>query len=137
MVLEEISLTRLKMSLTRSKTSLMRLKVEFFLEAFYNVANGIIFVSHLSFTVERLPSDIFMTLANKLTYDYLNVAHLLSIEEQELSYLNTTYERTFQMLSKWRKANPNKVWRDLKNVLLSVKRMDLVIECERSMLLNY
>ena len=129
------------MSLTRSKTSLMRLKVEFLLEAFYNVANGIIFVFHLSFTVERLLSDIFMTLANKLTYGYLNVARLLSIEEQELSYLNTvfsqTYERTFQMLSKWRKANPNKVWRDLKNVLLSVKRMDLVIECERSMLLNY
>ena len=86
--------------------------------------------------VEKIPQDVFTTLADKLTYDWEKFARYLSVDDSVIDNVKeefeTTREKTIQVLNKWRKDNPSKQWRDMKTGLIFCKRNDLVNECERS-----
>ena len=86
--------------------------------------------------VEKIPQDVFTTLADKLTYDWEKLARRLSVDDSVTDNVKeefeTTREQTIQVLSQWRKDNPYKQWRDMKTALIFCKRKDLVNECERS-----
>ena len=85
--------------------------------------------------VKMLPDDVFSTLSENLTSDWEKVASKLSFNKSDIQHFNkypTTYEKTFQMLKKWRRSNPLEKWRKLKLVLTKVGRVDLVLDIESS-----
>ena len=89
-----------------------------------------------SLLVEKIPQDVFTTLADKLPYDWKKFARCLSVDDSVIDNVKeefeTTREQTIQVLNQWRKDNPSKQWRDMKTALIFCKRKDLVNECERS-----
>ena len=100
-----------------------------------------IFTNKPSLLVEKLPEDIFTTLADLLTYDWEKFAKCLSVKDSAIDNIKqkfeTTREQTIQVLNQWRKENPSKQWRDMKTKLINCKRKDLVNECERSKVLTF
>ena len=95
-----------------------------------------IFTNESSLLVEKIPQDVFTTLAGKLTYDWEKFARSLSVDDSVIDNVKvefeTNREQTIQVLNQWRKDDPSKQWRDMKTVLIFCKRKDLVKECERS-----
>ena len=86
--------------------------------------------------VEKIPPDVLTTLADKLPYDWKKFFRYLSVDdsiiEKVIEEFSTTREQTVQVLNHWRRKNPSKKWRQLKDGLIFCGRIDLVIECERS-----
>ena len=55
-----------------------------------------------------------------------------SVIDNVVEEFQTTEEQTFQVLNQWRKDNPSKQWRHMKEGLNFCMRKELVEECERS-----
>ena len=79
-------------------------------------------------------------LADKLTYDWEKYARYLSVDESTINNVKkkfkTTLEQTMQVLNQWRRENPSKKWRYMKDGLILCERKELITECEQSRFLN-
>lgn len=82
----------------------------------------------------KLPVELLGEVANKIGSDWRRFARRLGFEEHSIEQIDCdyrkTYEKAYQVLSKWRQADVNRTWVDLKATLNKMPRKDIIRSVE-------
>ncbi|XP_047137231.1 uncharacterized protein LOC105844028 isoform X1 [Hydra vulgaris] len=90
--------------------------------------------------VEKLSSDVLNTFADELPKDWIKLARFLKITNDEIDKVlheyKTAREQIFEIFNSWCEKNPDKTWSDLKSGLIFCERNDVIIKCERKLIVS-